>query len=110
MTWKEHDRLSENERSKIMDIKLETDDTGTMSHPYFLIEKICPFLSVKGMTCTLFPDWFYTCATYPFLLMPDGTLLHHRGCKGIGKGDIVNIQEMKKKITKERKKAGMKTH
>ncbi len=89
------------------EFKKEVDPESGMDHPYFLIDGACPMLKREGMTCTIYPDWLYTCATYPFLLMPDGRLLFHTGCNGIGHGEVVNIKSMMTKIIMERKRAGM---
>jgi Fe-S-cluster containining protein len=77
------------------------------THPYFVIENICPALIEEGAVCSLYPDWPYTCATYPFLLSPDNNILVHDGCPGFGKGDVVDHDEMRKKIIRERIRAGM---
>jgi Fe-S-cluster containining protein len=107
VTWLEHDKLISYGKKNIPEFKLMEDPGTGLNHPYFVIENKCPLLQEEGMTCTIHPDWFYTCATYPFLLMPDGTLMYHKGCNGIGKGKPVNMKEMKDKVLEERRKAGM---
>ncbi|MEJ2068270.1 MAG: hypothetical protein P8Y09_10075, partial [Deltaproteobacteria bacterium] len=55
----------------------------------------------------VYPEWPYTCATYPFLLMPDGELMIHPYCEGFGHGPVVDPDRMRRKIIEERKRAGM---
>lgn len=108
LTWWEYERLSNDPRAAILNIdKVEVDQGTGLTHPYFVIKDKCPMLKEDGAVCTLYPDWPYTCATYPFLLMPDGTIQCHSKCAGFGHGDIVNAAEMRAKILRERKKAGI---
>jgi len=108
ITWWEHDRLTSSVKKDLPEFKLMEDPGTGLDHPYFVIDEGCPLLREEGMICTIHPDWFYSCATYPFLMMPDGKLMYHTGCNGIGKGEPVDMNGMKKKILDERKKAGMK--
>ena len=87
--------------------KIEIDPETGLTHPYFVISGKCQMLKEEGAVCTLYPDWPYTCATYPFLLMPDGTIKCHSKCAGFGHGGIVNEDEMRSRIMRERNKAGM---
>ncbi|MGA1794206.1 MAG: YkgJ family cysteine cluster protein, partial [Thermoplasmatota archaeon] len=87
--------------------RVEVDPGTGATHPYFVIEGKCPMLDDFTSLCTMYPDWPYTCATYPFLLLPDGTLMVHRECDGFGHGEVVDEKLMKRKILHERKRAGM---
>ena len=87
--------------------RIEVDRETGRTHPYFVINGKCPMLKEKGSICTLYPDWPYTCATYPFLLMPDGTILCHSNCAGFGHGSVVHAEDIKSKILREREKAGI---
>lgn len=107
ITWYEHDRILSTGKEILPDLHLERDPDSGLTHPFYIIDGKCPYLIENGMVCSLHPDWFYTCATYPFLLMPDGKLLCHRDCMGLGSGDNIDIEGMKEKIIGERKKAGM---
>ncbi len=107
ITWIEFRRLVNDPDIKFYpDFKKEVHPETGMDHPYFMIVDRCPYLKGSA-TCSLHPGWFYTCATYPFLLTPEGKLLYHSQCRGIGYGDIVDPEKMKRRIMKERKKAGM---
>jgi hypothetical protein len=107
LTWIEFRRVVNDPDIKYHpDFEKEVHPETGMDHPYFMIVDRCPYLEGSA-TCGLYPDWFYTCATYPFLLTPDGILLYHTECKGIGYGDPVDPCKIKKKIIKERKRAGM---
>ena len=108
LTWHEYDRLEADRRAKGLKGVGRMVDPGTgLDHPYFRIKGACPMFREKGSICTLYPDWPYTCATYPFLLMPDGRLLYHRECPGIGRGPAIDEGEMRERILSEREKAGM---
>lgn len=108
LTWVEHGRLIRDSRTKNLDIdRLEVDPESGASHPYFLIEDQCPMLEEDTRSCSLHPDWPYTCATYPFLLMPDGRLLYHEGCRGFGNGARIDPENIREKILRQRRKAGM---
>ncbi|MFW3147103.1 MAG: YkgJ family cysteine cluster protein [Thermoplasmatota archaeon] len=108
MTWFEHDRARADPRAKDLAIdRIELDEGSGLTHPYFVIEGKCPMLREKDSACSLYPDWFYTCATYPFLLMPSGTLKVHSKCRGLGQGPIIDRDKMREKILKERRRAGM---
>jgi Fe-S-cluster containining protein len=108
ITWYEFDRIaSEIDGTEGFIFRRETDPETGLDHPYFVISGACPKLNKDGMVCRLYPEWFYTCATYPFLLMPDGRLMYHTKCSGIGKGDFVDGKNMIEKIMKERRRAGM---
>ncbi len=108
LTWHEHRRILADIRFKVSPVfQVEVDHDTGLDHPYFFIKDKCPYLEEKGMICTRFPEWFYTCATYPFLLYPNGELFYHRECRGIGKGKKVELDVMTRKILKERERAGM---
>ncbi|MBN1538634.1 MAG: YkgJ family cysteine cluster protein [Candidatus Thermoplasmatota archaeon] len=108
ITWSEYDRLRDDERAADLDIdRLEVDPTTGRTHPYFVIKGKCPLLEDRTNLCTLYPDWPYTCATYPFLLTPAGKLLVHTDCEGFGHGPIVDPGKMAEKIMRERERAGM---
>ncbi|MBN1390819.1 MAG: YkgJ family cysteine cluster protein [Candidatus Thermoplasmatota archaeon] len=108
LTWWEFERLTNDDRASGIDIdRIELDTRTGLTHPYFLIKEKCPALDAGTFLCTLFPDWPYTCATYPFLLAPGGELMVHTECQGIGQGPVLDIDEMKRKIISEREKAGM---
>lgn len=108
LTWPEFDRIvALAGKKELPGFGREVDPETGLDHPFFVIEGKCPMLEEEGAVCTIYPDWPYTCATYPFLLMPDGRLMYHTGCAGIGKGDVIDIDSMKENIMRERKKAGM---
>ena len=107
LTWWEYDRIISLEGKIHPDFEREIDTRNGMDHPFYVIRDRCTYLIEEGMICGLHPDWFYTCATYPFLLMPNGELLYHEGCKGIGHGKVVDRKKMIGKIISERRKAGM---
>ena len=87
--------------------KVEVDPGTGLTHPYFVIVDKCPILKEEGAVCRLYPDWLYTCATYPFLLLQDGSIVTHTQCPGFDHGEIVDIEQMRIKIISERKRAGM---
>jgi len=103
VTWKEYDRLN-----GILNIDqvVVDQDTG-MSHPLFEITDACVCLNTKKNICKIHSKWPYSCATFPFGLDPKGKLVYSKWCKGIGEGPVVNKLKTKKKIMKERKRAGM---
>jgi len=108
LTWWEYERLQKDERAEDLEMDRVEVDPGTgLTHPYFVIDGMCPMLNDRTSLCTIHPDWPYTCATYPFLLMPDGTLLVHSECAGLGNGDVIDEKLMIGKILKERERAGM---
>ena len=108
LTWWEYKRLNSDPRASGLKIdKVEVDPESGLTHPYFVISQKCPMLKEKGAVCTLYPDWPYTCATYPFLLMPDGNIRCHTKCAGFGHGDIIDGDEIRSKIIRERNKAGI---
>lgn len=108
LTWKEHERIINGGNLRaIPEFHREVDPGSGLDHPYIVIDGECPLL-VDGNICSIYPDWPFTCATYPFLLMPDGAIMLHSDCPGIGSGDIIDMDEMRGKIMVERKKAGMK--
>lgn len=110
MTWKEYDRLRADRRVRdLPGLGLEVDPETGLDHPFFRLDGACPMLRPEGAVCTLYPDWPYTCAVYPFLLLPDGRLMVHRGCRGLGHGRPLDIKEWKDKVLRERAKAGMST-
>jgi Fe-S-cluster containining protein len=103
VTWKEYDRLN-----GTLNIEQVVEDKATgMSHPLFEIKDACVCLDVKTNKCKIHSKWPYACATFPFALSPEGDLLYSKWCKGIGEGPIVNKEKMRKKIMRERKRAGM---
>lgn len=108
LTWWEYERLKNDPRSGGLNIdKVEVDPDSGLTHPYFVIDGKCPALKEEGSVCRLYPDWPYTCATYPFLLLQDGSIRTHFKCPGFGHGDVIIIDEMRAKIMRERNKAGM---
>jgi len=108
MTWIEHDRAMSDPRFRALSIaRVEVDEGTGMTHPYFVIEGACPLLDADRNRCTVHPDWFYTCATWPFLLMPDGTLMVNMSCSGFGEGPKVDPEDMRRRILRERARAGM---
>lgn len=108
LTWWEYERLRNDPRASGLVVdRVEVDQETGMTHPYFVINEKCPMLKEEGAVCTLYPDWPYTCATYPFLLMPDGTIRCHSKCAGFGHGDVVDAAEMRSKIIRERNRAGI---
>jgi Fe-S-cluster containining protein len=103
VTWKEYDRLI-----KVLNIEQIVVDPKTgMTHPLFEITDACICLDTKTNLCKIRSKWPYSCATFPFGLDPKGVLIYSKWCKGIGEGKKVNSQKMRKKILKERKRAGM---
>ena len=108
LTWHEYGRILADSRFKVHPLfQREVDPITGLDHPFFFIKDKCPYLEEKDMTCTRYPEWFYTCATYPFLLDPSGSLFYHKECRGIGQGEEVDIEVMIRKILKERERAGM---
>jgi Fe-S-cluster containining protein len=108
LTWWEYERLKNDPRAGGMDIdRVEVDPDSGLTHPYFVIDGKCPALIEEGAVCGLYPDWPYTCATYPFLLMNEDTIRVHSKCKGFGHGDVIDLDEMRTRIMSERTKAGM---
>ncbi|MFO8051144.1 MAG: YkgJ family cysteine cluster protein [Thermoplasmatota archaeon] len=108
LTWFEFERSGQDPRASDLDIhKVEVDPDTGLSHPYFVIGNKCRLLDESTRSCRLYPDWFYTCATYPFLLMPDGTLRVHEKCSGIGHGDLMTLHDIREMILKERQRAKM---
>jgi len=108
LTWKEYDRLREDPGvGELEGLGLEVDPETGLDHPFFRLNGACPMLREEGAVCTLYPDWPYTCAVYPFLLLPDGRLLAHSECLGLGHGNPIDIGLWKRRIALERKKAGM---
>ncbi|MEA3560044.1 MAG: YkgJ family cysteine cluster protein [Candidatus Thermoplasmatota archaeon] len=108
LTWWEYNRMVRDPRARDLEIdRVEVDPETGLSHPYFVIHGQCKLLDERSHSCTIYPDWLYTCATYPFLLMPDGSLLAHLECPGFGHGEIIDHDQMKEKIMKERVRAGM---
>ncbi len=108
LTWKEYDRLRADPRvGDLPGLGLEVDPQTGLDHPYFRLNGACPMLRAEGAVCTLYPDWPYTCAVYPFLLLPDGRLMAHKGCIGFGHGGPVDIERWKGRVLDERAKAGM---
>jgi Fe-S-cluster containining protein len=108
LTWWEYRRLSKDPRAKDMKIDhIEVDPKTGATHPFFVIGGKCGALREEGAVCELYPDWPYTCATYPFLLMPSGEIMVHMDCAGFGHGDVVDRDKIRKLIIKERKRAGM---
>ena len=93
LTWCEFRRVTSGKDLELPEFDREVDEGSGLDHPFYVIDRKCPFLIEEGMTCSLYPDWFYTCATYPFLMMPDGVILYHRECRGIGHGEVVNVDE-----------------
>jgi Fe-S-cluster containining protein len=108
LTWHEFRRtIDRNPSRKHPVFDREVDPSTGLDHPFFLIEGKCPYLIDKEMVCSLYPEWFYTCATYPFLLTPEKVLLYHRECSGLGHGPEIDMDSIKEKIIAERKRAGM---
>lgn len=108
LTWFEHDRVKVDARfSDLVIDRIEVDEETGLTHPFFRIDGKCPLLDEETLLCRVYPDWFYTCATYPFLLMPDGEIMVHGGCRGFGQGPVIDKTEMRKKILRERIRAGM---
>jgi Fe-S-cluster containining protein len=108
LTWPEHERARSDRRFAALRIdRLEVEEGTGRTHPYFVIDGCCPLLEEKRSLCSVHPDWFYTCATWPFLLMPDGTLMVNESCKGFGSGDPVDRERMTRRILSERTRAGM---
>jgi Fe-S-cluster containining protein len=108
LTWWEYERLKNDPRAAELKIdKVEVDPVTEQTHPYFVISKKCPILKDEGAVCRLYPDWLYTCATYPFLLLRDGSIFTHKICPGFGHGKIIDPEEMRNKIIAQRKRAGM---
>ncbi|MDG6225536.1 MAG: YkgJ family cysteine cluster protein [Candidatus Thermoplasmatota archaeon] len=108
MTWAEFERTRDDPRfSKLIVDRIEVDQRTGATHPYFVISGACPLFEAGEGLCSVHPDWFYTCATWPFLLMPDGTLMINVRCKGIGTGEVIRADAMRKRILRERERAGM---
>jgi Fe-S-cluster containining protein len=108
LTWHEYRRILTDTRFKDHPVfQREVDPDSGLDHPFFFIKDKCPYLEVNGMICTRYPEWFYTCATYPFLLDPEGQIFYHTECRGIGQGIKVERDELVRKILKERERAGM---
>ncbi|MFW3147325.1 MAG: YkgJ family cysteine cluster protein [Thermoplasmatota archaeon] len=108
LTWWEYRRLSSDPRAKDIRMdRIELDRRTGATHPYFVIEGKCGALREEGSVCEMYPDWPYTCATYPFLLLPSGEIMVHRECAGFGHGDVVDGERIRKMIIRERKRAGM---
>ena len=107
LTWYEYKRMMDDPRfDSFRTDRLEEDPATGRTHPFYKIEGRCPLLKGDNI-CSVYPDWPYTCATYPFLLMPDGSMMVHNKCAGFGHGDLVDEEEMRGKIIRERKRAGM---
>lgn len=103
LTWAEYDRLKD-----VLKIdRVVTDKATGMSHPFFEIKDACTCLEEKNNKCRIHSKRPYTCATFPFALSPEGVLLYSKWCKGIGNGPNVNLEKMRKRIIRERKRAGM---
>ncbi|MGA1822138.1 MAG: YkgJ family cysteine cluster protein [Thermoplasmatota archaeon] len=108
MTWYEHDRMRDDDRfSDLLVDRIEVDEQTGLTHPFFRIDGRCALLDEETSLCRVYPDWFYTCATYPFLLLPDGRIMVHRQCRGFGHGPVVKRSEIEGKIIRERARAGM---
>ena len=108
LTWWEFERLENDDRASDLRVdRVEVDQGTGLTHPYFVIDGKCPALDDGTSLCTLYPDWPYTCATYPFLLMPDGRLLVHMECEGFGHGEVIDRNRMRERILRERRRAGM---
>jgi len=103
VTWKEYDRL----KGELNIEQVVEDKASGMSHPLFEIRDACVCLDVKTNRCKIHSKWPYACATFPFALDPSGDLQYSKWCKGIGDGPVVRSVKMKKKILRERKRAGM---
>jgi len=100
--------MREDDRFSDLDIdRIEVDPKSGLTHPLFQIDGKCPLLNERTSLCRVYPDWPYTCATYPFLLMPDGELMVHPECAGFGHGPVVDKTDIVMKIIRERIRAGM---
>ena len=103
LTWDEYDRLKD-----VLEIdQVVLDEKTGMSHPLFEIKDACVCLNRKKNLCKIHSKWPYACATFPFGIDPKGKLIYSKWCKGIGEGGLVDRKKMRKKIMKERKRAGM---
>jgi Fe-S-cluster containining protein len=108
LTWKEYDRLRSDPRvGELPGLGLESDPVSGLDHPFFRTGGRCPMFKEEGAVCTIHPDWPYTCAVYPFLLLPDGRLMAHEDCRGFGHGEKVDPAVWVARIKRERARAGM---
>jgi Fe-S-cluster containining protein len=108
VTWPEYERCAGDRRFNRLRIdRLEVEEGTGRTHPYFVIEGACPLLDRDRSLCSVHPDWFYTCATWPFLLLPDGKLMVNRNCKGFGSGPCIDVGRMVDRVLRERSRAGM---
>jgi len=86
---------------------IEVDPATGATHPYFVIKGKCGALRGEDSVCELYPDWPYTCATYPFLLLPSNEIMVHIECAGFGHGEVVDRDRIRGMIIRERERAGM---
>jgi Fe-S-cluster containining protein len=108
LTWKEYDRIRADGRfdRMVIDTFKVNREEGT-SHPVYVVSGGCPLLDRETSLCTVYEERPYTCAVYPFLMMPDGTILGHEECPGFGHGEKIDLRDLKRVILKERKRAGI---
>jgi Fe-S-cluster containining protein len=108
VTWTEYERCSTDRRFDRLGIdRLEIEEGTGRTHPYFVIDGACPLLDKERSLCSVHSDWFYTCATWPFLLLPDGSIMVNLHCRGFGSGPLVDARMMAQRIIAERGRAGM---
>lgn len=103
LTWTEYDRL----RDVFPDMKFIFDEDSGASHPFLELFKGCLQYDRSGRRCRIYSIRPYSCAAFPFLLVPDLSLYVHTSCPGAGRGPTVDIEEKRRELIELKRKAGM---
>ena len=89
ISWKEYHRLKD-----LLPVdRVIFDETANAHYPYFLLRGKCAQYDEAAHACRIYPRRCYICRSFPFYLHPGKRLYVSKLCKGMGKGDLIEIGE-----------------
>ena len=103
LTWDEYDRLKD---YLPLDKALYDEETGA-SHPFLELKGGCPRYDSAKRECTIHDILPYSCAAFPFLLVPPSSLYVNRFCLGLGKGSRLDSGAKRRELIALKRNAGI---
>ena len=103
LTWREYDRL----RGVLSVDTVIRDETTGREYPCYVIRNGCEGHIAETRTCGIYDSRPFICRSFPFYLYPPFELYVSRQCRGVGRGPVIDIEALKRRIFDERVRAGM---